>query len=92
MVKHTQTIPTNCLSVFDNSWRLTLKGLTFIVKFSHRKNCKEIVGVKKDFLIIKINDVVLSGRDIFFIDKNLCLYEKVIWSKSNRSSHQEVFC
>ena len=41
MVKHTPTIgrqqPTNCVSVFDNSVGLALKGLKYAVGVSHDK-------------------------------------------------------
>ena len=46
MVKHTPTIgrqqPTNCVSVFDNSVGLALKGLKYAVGVSHGTLIKSI--------------------------------------------------
>ena len=62
--------------------RVSKKSATVIVKFSRRKDCQQVLAVKKDPCKIKMEDVDLPGQNKLFINKNLCLYYKVIWSKS----------
>ena len=40
--------------------------------------------MKKDIRNIKIEDVDLPGQNKLFISKKLCLYYKVLWSKSEK--------
>ena len=60
------------------------KSATVIVKFSRRKDCQQVLAVKKDLRKIKMEDVGLPGQNKLFINKNLCPYYKVLWSKSKK--------
>ena len=59
--------------------RVSKKSARVIDKFSRRKDCQQILAVKKDLRKIKMEDVDLLG-----INKNLCPYYKVLWSKSKK--------
>ena len=60
------------------------KSVTVIVKFSRRKDCQQVLAVKKVLRKIKMEDVGLPGQNKLFINKNLCPYYKVLWSKSKK--------
>ena len=64
--------------------RVSKKSATVIVKFSRRKDCQQVLAVKKDLRKIKMEDVGLPGQNKLFINKNLCPYYKVLWSKSKK--------
>ena len=64
--------------------RISKKSATVIDKFSRRKDCQQVLAVKKDLRKIKMEDVGLSGQNNCFINKNLCPYYKVLWSKSKK--------
>ena len=64
--------------------RVSKKSATVIVKFSRRKDCQQVLAVKKDLQKIKTEDVDLPGQNKLFINKNLCPYYKVLWSKSRK--------
>ena len=58
------------------------KSDTVIVKFSQRKDCQQVWQVKKDLQKLKMEDVELTGSNKLFINRSLCPYYKVLWSKS----------
>ena len=58
-------------------------GIKF-VRFSRRKDCQQVLAVKKDLQEIKIEDVDLPGQKKLFINQNCYLYYKVLWSKSEK--------
>ena len=64
--------------------RVSKKIATVIVKFSRRKDCQQVLAVKKNLRKMKMEDVDLLGQNILFINKNLCPYYKVLWSKSKK--------
>ena len=64
--------------------RVSKKSSTVIVKFSRRKDCQQVLAVKKDLGKIKMEDVDLPGQNKHFINKNLCPYYKILWSKSKK--------
>ena len=74
-------IPSNHIEVCH---RVSKKSATVIVKFSRRKDCQKVLAVKKDLRKIKMEDVGLPGQNKLFINKNLCPYYKVLWSKSKK--------
>ena len=53
-----------------------------IVKFSHRKNCRELTKVK-DFSKLNFSDIDLGNTKIF-INQSLRPYYKLLWSKCKR--------
>ena len=64
--------------------RVSKKSATAIVKFSHRKDCQQVLSVKKDQCKVKMEDVDLPGHNKLFINRNLCPYYKVLSSKSKK--------
>ena len=55
-----------------------------IVKLSRRKNCLQMLSVKKDLQKLDMEELDLPAGTKFFINQSLCLYYKVLWSKSKR--------
>ena len=64
--------------------RISKKSSTVIVKFTKRKDCQQVWSVKKDLQKIKMEDVNLPGQNKLFINRSLCPYYKVLWSKSKK--------
>ena len=54
-----------------------------IVKFSHRKDCQQLMKVKKDLSKLNLTDNDLSNVKIL-VSQSLCPYYKLLWSKSKR--------
>ena len=57
---------------------------TVIVKFSRRKDCQHVWSVKKDLKKLTIADFKLPGNNKLFINRSLCPYYKMLWSKSKK--------
>ena len=53
-----------------------------IVKFSRRKDCQQVLSVKKNLQKLKMEDIGLTGDNKVFINHSLCPYYRVLWSKS----------
>ena len=51
--------------------RVSKMSATFIMKFSHRNDCQQVLAVKMDMRKIKMEDVDLPGQNKLFINKNL---------------------
>ena len=64
--------------------RVSKKSATVTIMFSRRKDCQQVLAVKKDLRKLKMEDVGLSGQNKLFINKNLCPYYKVLWFKSKK--------
>ena len=54
-----------------------------IVKFSLRKDCRQLLKVKKDLSKLNLTNIDLGNKKIF-ITQSLCPYCKFLWSKSKR--------
>ena len=61
----------------ESCHRISKKSNTVIVKFSQRKDQKHLQK-------LKMEDVDLPGINKLFINRNLCPYYKVLWSKSKK--------
>ena len=57
---------------------------TVIVKFSRRKDCQHVWSVKKDLKKLTLEDLELPGNSKLFINRSLCPYYKMLWSKSKK--------
>ena len=64
--------------------RTSKKNTTVIVKFSQRKDCQQVLDVKKDMLKIEVEGIDLPGQNKLLINKILCPYYKVIWAKCKK--------
>ena len=63
--------------------RVSKKSATVVIKFSRRKDCQRALDVKKDLCKSKMDDVNLPGQNKL-INKSLCPYYKVLWSKNKK--------
>ena len=68
----------------ESCYRISKKSDTVIVKFSRRKDCQQVWQVKKDLQKMKMEDFDLPGSGKLFINRSLCPYYKVLWSKSKK--------
>ena len=57
---------------------------TVIVNFSRRKDCQHVWNVKKDLKKLTLEDLELPGNSKLFINRSLCPYYKMLWSKSKK--------
>ena len=57
---------------------------TVIVKFSKRKDCQHVWSIKKDLMKFTMGEFELPGNKKLFINRNLCPYYKIQWSKSKK--------
>ena len=55
-----------------------------IVKFLRRKDCDQVMSVKRDIRKVKLEDILLRGSNCIFISLSLCPYYRMLWSKSKR--------
>ena len=55
-----------------------------IAKFSQRKNCEQIIFVKKDLKHLKMQEAGLPGNRSIFINTSLCPYYRMLCSKCKR--------
>ena len=55
-------------------------------KFSQRKDCEQIMSVKKDLKYLKMQEVGLPGNRSIFVNTSLFLYPyyRMLWSKCKR--------
>ena len=49
-----------------------------IVKFLQRKDCDQVLPVKKDLLKVKLEDIGLRGSNSIFINLSLCPYYRML--------------
>ena len=57
---------------------------TVIVMFTRRKDCQKVWNKKKELRNHKMEDFGLPGQRKIFINSSLCLYYKMLWSKSKK--------
>ena len=57
---------------------------TVIVKFSRRKDCQHAWCFKKDLKKLTMEDLELPGNSKLFMNRSLCPYYKMLWSKSKK--------
>ena len=68
--------PTLLMTVIDLA-----KTMTVIVKFTRRKDCKQIFKVKKDLRNLDMEDLDLPRGTKIYINQSLCSYYRILWSK-----------
>ena len=69
-------------SNIEASHRIIKRNDRVIVKFSRRKDCQQVLSVKKNLQKLKMEDIGLTGDNKVFINHSLCPYYRVLWSKS----------
>ena len=55
-----------------------------IVKFTRRKDCKQILKVKKDLRNLDMKDLDLPTGTKIYMNQSLCPYYRILWSKAKR--------
>ena len=64
--------------------RMGKKNDRTIVKFSKRKDCQQILSVKKDLKNLSMEDLNLPADTKIFVNQSLCPYYRILWSKSKK--------
>ena len=55
-----------------------------LVEHFRRKECQHVWSVKKDLKKLTMEDLKLPGNSKLFINRSLCPYYKMLWSKSKK--------
>ena len=55
-----------------------------IIKFSKRKECLQVLSVKKDLKNLDMIDIGLPEKCKVFVNQSLCPYYKLLWPKSKK--------
>ena len=69
---------------FEAYHRVGRTNDTVIIKFSKRKDCQHVWSVNKDLKKLTMEDFELPGNNKLFINRSLCPYYKMLWSKSKK--------
>ena len=64
--------------------RINQRSDRAIIKFSRRKDCLQMLSVKKNLLKLNMEELGLPAGTKIFVNQSLCPYYKVLWSKSKR--------
>ena len=65
----------------EDCQRVGNKGQT-IIKFGKRKVLRQVLSVRKELSKVKMSDIDLTGQSILNINQSLCLYYRMLWSKT----------
>ena len=68
----------------DDCHRLGKNNDRVNVKFTRRKDCKQILKVKKDLRELNMGDLDLPRGTNIYINQSLCPYYRILWSKAKR--------
>ena len=68
----------------DDCHRLGKNNDRVIVKFTRRKDCKQVLQVKKDLKDLIADDLDLPRGTKIFVNQSLCPYYRILWSKTKR--------
>ena len=55
-----------------------------IVKFLRRKDCDQVMSVKRGLRKVKLEDIRLRGSNSISINPSLCPHDRMLWFKSKR--------
>ena len=82
-LKHTTKVGCNIdSSNIEACHCITKRNDRVNVKSSKRKDCQQVLSVKKNLKNLKMEDNDFTGDNKVFINHNLCPYYRVLWSKS----------
>ena len=68
----------------DDFHRLGKNSDRVIIKFSRRKDCKQVLQAKKDLKDLNTDGLDLHRGIKIFVNQSLCPYYRMLWSKSKR--------
>ena len=72
------------LTFLDDCHWLGKNNDRVIVKFTCRKDCKQILKVKKDLRNLDKEDIDLPRGTKIYINQSLCSYYRILWLKAKR--------
>ena len=72
------------LTFIDDCHRLGKNNDKVIVKFTRRKDCKQILRVKKDLRDLNMYDLDLPWGTKLHINQSLCPYYRILWLKAKK--------
>ena len=55
-----------------------------IMKFARRKDCQQVLSVKRDLKKLSLEDIGLPEKAKIFINQSLCPYYRILWSKCKK--------
>ena len=55
-----------------------------IIKFSRRKDCQQVLSMKRDLRNVKMEDIGLPSDTRISLNQSLCPYYRILWSKSKK--------
>ena len=64
--------------------RISSKSDQVIITFFRRKECQQVLSVKKDLKNLNMVDVGLPENTRLFVNQSLCSYYRVLWSRSKK--------
>ena len=68
----------------DDCHQLGKNNDRVIVKFTCRKDCRQVLQVKKDLKDLTADDLDLPRGTKIFVNQSLCPYYRILWSKTKR--------
>ena len=68
----------------EDCHQLSKKSDKVIIKFSRRKDRQHVLRVKRDLRNINLGDLSFHGEDKIYINRSLCQYYRILWSKSKK--------
>ena len=68
----------------DDCHRLGKNSDRVIIKFSRRKDCKQVLQAKKDLKDLNTDNLDLPRGTKIFVNQSLCPYCRTLWSKNKR--------
>ena len=63
--------------------RISKKNERIIVKFSHWKDCQNVLNAKKELIKVDMKEICFLEDNLIFMNKSLWIYYCVLWSKAN---------
>ena len=75
---------TSVLEFIDDCHRLGKNNDRVIVKFTRRKDSKQVTQVNKDFNYLTTDNLDLPQGSELFVNQSLCLYYRILWSETKR--------
>ena len=61
-----------------------------IIKFSKRKDCQQVLKVKKDLKNMSFTDIDLPVGTTLYMNESLCSYYRWLWSSCKKLRHANI--
>ena len=73
----------------EDCHRLSKNSDNVIIKFSRRNDCEHVLRVKEDLRNLNLEDLGFHGENKIYINRGLCQYYRMLWSKSKKLHSME---